>query len=108
MTAQQLFKAEYRTARLYGRREITDDGVSYVKPDPRKAGLLPIYHPTDSKTAIRAAERAYFLRSAKDKLPRKFETVFFAAIDLHDDFLNSFDVFGKPTAAECYAKCRSA
>ena len=109
MTAQQMFKAEYRTARLYARREMTDDGVAYVKPDPRKAGLQAIFHPTDSDTAIRAATRAYFLRGAKDKLPSKFETVFFAAIYRKDYYVNCWDeVFGNQSAADFYKKHREA
>jgi len=110
MTAQQLFKAEYRTARLYARREWvrSDDGAAMVRPNPKQAYAVPILAATDDVGAYRAATRAKFLRDLPDKLPSKPETVFFAAIDLHDDFLYSFDVLGKPAAAECYKARRAA
>lgn len=108
-TAKELFKSEYRAARLYARREMLVDGVAMVKPDPRKAGLVQILAPTDNGAAYRAAQTAHFNRSAKDKLPSKFETVFFAAIDKADVYMRSFaEVFGPVTAKDLYTERRAA
>lgn len=110
MTAQQQFKSDYRIARLYARREWVSswDGAAMVRQDPRQLLSEPIYHSDQSTVASRAAaDRAHFLRSAKDNLPSKFETVFFAAIDRRDYYFHRCDeVFGAQTAADFYRSHR--